>query len=731
MTDTAVPAEGWHIARGDHHELHVGCGDKAAYVAALRALVEDEVASRLAARDHTLWGPAAEEEAGKRLGWVGLSETSRSMISDIAELEVELREQEIYRVVLCGMGGSSLAPEVICQCDDVELVVLDSSDPDFVRAAIEDRLEETVVVVSSKSGGTVETDSQRRAFEKAFADAGIDATNRIVVVTDPGSPLEKSAREAGYRVFLADPEVGGRYSALTAFGLVPAGLAGALASVRETLSVDAAQAVLLGMYDEGDPDSAVRPDARGRIEVPRWRHAIVNYPHPLLELGLVVIDTPGLNAIGAEPELTLKLIPGADAVLFVLAADAGVTRSDIEVWREHISASHKSGRFVVLNKIDGLWDGLKDDVQLQLEIAQQVGSVAHALDLPNDRIYPVSAQKALVARVNRDPLLLKRSRMSDLEYALGRELVPQQREIAREHVSREFEALHSQVCATLGARRRAAVEQLFELGGLRGKNRSVMDHMAARIRRERDEFDRSLRQLQGLRAVLARHARTLGETVGGESLKRQLRQAREAMRNSSFSSGLRSGMNALIAAVHADFERASQLVDEAATLMSAMYRSFSAEHGLSLGNPALYSMRRFHAELERIDQLQRRQFGAITLATTSQQALMRRFFESVAVRLRELEETADREIQAWLRTVMSPIETQVREHQAQLKRRLDAVRRVLEANDSLESRIDEIERQRADVEQRIALAGEFALQVREMLGRVHTAIVPAPLQSAG
>ncbi|HEY0950452.1 glucose-6-phosphate isomerase [Nocardioides sp.] len=239
MTDTAVPAEGWHIARGDHHELHVGCGDKAAYVAALRALVEDKVASRLAARDHTLWGPAAEDEAGKRLGWVGLSESSRSMISDIAELEVELREQEIYRVVLCGMGGSSLAPEVICQCDEVELVVLDSSDPDFVRAAIEDRLEETAVVVSSKSGGTVETDSQRRAFEKAFADAGIDATNRIVVVTDPGSPLEKSAREAGYRVFLADPEVGGRYSALTAFGLVPAGLAGA--NVAELL--DQAEAI--------------------------------------------------------------------------------------------------------------------------------------------------------------------------------------------------------------------------------------------------------------------------------------------------------------------------------------------------------------------------------------------------------------------------------------------------------------------------------------------------------
>ena len=146
---------------------------------------------------------------------------------EIEALRDELRARGLTHVVLCGMGGSSLAPEVICEAMGVELTVLDSSDPDFVRDAIEDRLAETVVVVSSKSGGTVETDSQRRAFEKAFTDAGIDPAERIVVVTDPGSPLEKSAREAGYRVFTADPDVGGRYSALTAFGLVPSGLAGA------------------------------------------------------------------------------------------------------------------------------------------------------------------------------------------------------------------------------------------------------------------------------------------------------------------------------------------------------------------------------------------------------------------------------------------------------------------------------------------------------------------------
>ena len=191
------------------------------------ALVDDKFASRLAARDATLWGDEAEAEAAKRLAWVDLHSTSRPLVDEIDELRANLQGQGLNRIVLCGMGGSSLAPEVICAADGVDLVVLDSSDPDFVRAALEDHLDRTVVVVSSKSGGTVETDSQRRAFEKAFTDAGIDPKSRIVVVTDPGSPLDASATEAGYRVFRADPDVGGRYSALTAFGLVPSGLAGA------------------------------------------------------------------------------------------------------------------------------------------------------------------------------------------------------------------------------------------------------------------------------------------------------------------------------------------------------------------------------------------------------------------------------------------------------------------------------------------------------------------------
>ena len=214
-------------------------------------LVEDRFASRLFAQDATLWGEDAESEAAVRLSWVGLHRSSRPLVGEVSALRSELNDRGIDHVVLCGMGGSSLAPEVICATYGVELTVLDSSHPDQVRAVLGDLIERTVVVVSSKSGSTVETDSQRRAYQQAFADAGIDPATRIIIVTDPGSPLDQEARKDGYRVVNADPNVGGRYSALTAFGLVPCGLAGA--DIATLLAEADAVADLLADDDAGNP----------------------------------------------------------------------------------------------------------------------------------------------------------------------------------------------------------------------------------------------------------------------------------------------------------------------------------------------------------------------------------------------------------------------------------------------------------------------------------------------
>ncbi|WP_125099189.1 glucose-6-phosphate isomerase [Leucobacter chromiireducens] len=196
----------------------------ATYADTLAALIAERAASRLFARDTTLW--PVTSSAAYRLGWTDFERNALTAISAAEQIRAELDAQGIDRVVLCGMGGSSLAPEVIARWASTPLTVVDSTHPEFVAAALGADLSRTLVVISSKSGSTIETQSHRAAFTAAFTAAGLDPAQRIIVVTDPGSPIAAAARAAGQRVCFADPDVGGRFSALTAFGLVPTALAG-------------------------------------------------------------------------------------------------------------------------------------------------------------------------------------------------------------------------------------------------------------------------------------------------------------------------------------------------------------------------------------------------------------------------------------------------------------------------------------------------------------------------
>jgi glucose-6-phosphate isomerase len=272
-------------------------------------LVASQFASRLAAGDFTLWGKAAEAESAIRLGWVHATAVSRPLVDDIIALRDEFRARGLTRVVLCGMGGSSLAPEVITRTAGVELVVLDSTQPAQVARAVDTELETTVVVVSSKSGSTAETDSQKRAFDAAFTAAGIDPLTRIVIVTDPGSPLDVASRDAGYRVFNADPNVGGRYSALTAFGLVPSGLAG----VDIEALLDDADASLDALLTDSDSNPGVLLGTAMAGTTPRRdKIAILSTASSIVGIGdwieQLVAESTGKEGTGVLP---VVLEPGA------------------------------------------------------------------------------------------------------------------------------------------------------------------------------------------------------------------------------------------------------------------------------------------------------------------------------------------------------------------------------------------------------------------------------------
>ena len=288
-------------------------------------LVQDKVASRIGAQDPTVWGPDAESEAAIRLSWVSLPTSSRPLLAEIDALRAQLWSEGIDEVVLCGMGGSSLAPEVISRTYGVPLTILDSTNPHVVHRAVSGDLSRTVVVVSSKSGGTVETDSQRRVFLAAFEAAGIDPASRFVVVTDPGSDLEKLAAEQGYRkTFLADPHVGGRYSALTAFGLVPTGLAGVdiaelldeAEAVTDELRADRDDnpALLLAAALAADPgrDKAAIVDAgSGIVGFADWAEQLIAESTGKLGTGVLPVAVEDKTA----PEITAPAADGVAAAL--------------------------------------------------------------------------------------------------------------------------------------------------------------------------------------------------------------------------------------------------------------------------------------------------------------------------------------------------------------------------------------------------------------------------------
>jgi len=295
-------------------------------------LVDQLVASRITAADSTLWGPDAEPEASIRLGWTQAVSVSRALVADILELREQLAERGITRIVLCGMGGSSLAPEVITRTAGVPLVVLDSTDPSQVASALGEHLGQTAVVVSSKSGSTIETDSQKRSFEAAFRGADIDPTERIVIVTDPGSPLEQASLAAGYRVFTADPMVGGRYSALTAFGLVPSGLAGV--DLDALLDEAEAASLPLAVDSASNPGLMLGAAIAGTVPL-RDKLVIVADGTHIVGLGdwieQLVAESTGKNGRGILPVVVgpdaPELTSGASDVQVVrLVADARATR---------------------------------------------------------------------------------------------------------------------------------------------------------------------------------------------------------------------------------------------------------------------------------------------------------------------------------------------------------------------------------------------------------------------
>ncbi|HEY3048066.1 MAG TPA: dynamin family protein [Polaromonas sp.] len=475
----------------------------------------------------------------------------------------------------------------------------------------------------------------------------------------------------------------------------PKQLAQALEKVAEVRHVSKDEARALGFWHDSSPDDnpLVGPD--GLIEVPKWRHALINIAHPLLKQGLVILDTPGLNAIGAEPELTVSLIPQAHAVVFILAADTGVTKSDLSIWREHLitEGDATDARLVVLNKIDTLWDALSTPEQVQAQIDRQRATSAEILGLPESRVIPVSAQKGLVAKVTRDKSLLEASCLPALEQALGQGLMGQRQKILRTAVAGGIGELRVEAGRAMHIRQRDLAEQKIELRGLRGKNISVIKHMRTRIEQEQSEFDGSGAKIYAVRSVHLKLLREVFNLLSTPTLRAELAELTHALKQPGIKLGVKKAYGQTFSRLREGLQKSQIISGEIQSMLTASFRQLNAEFSFSLQAPKEPELTRYAHDLEQIERSHLQYLGVSNVLKLSQAEFSERLVRALATRLRMVYESALGEVELWNKSAASQLDAQLRERRRNFGRRLEAIERIQQAASGLDERIAEIDEQ--------------------------------------
>jgi hypothetical protein len=481
----------------------------------------------------------------------------------------------------------------------------------------------------------------------------------------------------------------------------PAQLASAFEKVAEVRHVTKEEAKALGFWHDDAPQENPLVNADGKVEVPRWRHALINIAHPLLKQGLVILDTPGLNAIGAEPELTVNLIPQAHAVVFILAADTGVTKSDLAIWREHLITEEDNidSRLVVLNKIDTMWDSLSTPVQVQAQIDRQRATSAEILGLPREQVIPVSAQKGLVAKVNNDKDLLRASQLPVLERALSQGVMGQRQKILRTAVSGGIAELRLEAGRAINIRRRDLAEQMLELRGLRGKNTSVIKHMRSRIEQEQGDFDVSGARIHAVRSVHLKLLRDVFNLLSTTTLRKEMAELTIALRQPGIKIGVKKAYSETFNRLRAGLRSAQATSAEIQTMLTGTFRQLNAEYGFSLQAPREPDLARYERDLDLVERSHNQYLGVGNTFRLAQPEFADRLVRALATRLRVVYESALGEVELWNKSAAAQLDAQLRERRRNFGRRIEAIERIQQAASGLDDRIAEIASQEAALEQ--------------------------------
>ncbi len=473
-----------------------------------------------------------------------------------------------------------------------------------------------------------------------------------------------------------------------------------------TKRVDRDIADKLGLWNEREAaeQGIVNPD---KVEIPCWRHALISFPHPLLKEGLSILDTPGLNALGTEPELTLSMLPSAQAIIFVLAADTGVTKSDLEMWHNHVCNNRggsKQGLAVVMNKIDAMWDDLADENGYDDSIRSQIKTSATTLKINENVIFPVSAKQALLAKVKADESLLEKSRLSALENYLANDILKQRKNILLGTIARDIGFLVNESSNLTSASFANAVAQLDEFKKIDFENADMTGKLMAETRDRQNLYMANVENFQASRRVFAVQAQMLIDSFAKEKIDDIIKTTKHDMAKSLTTYGMKQNIRKLFDELRDLLQDSVDITNETRRLVKAIHKKFKDEYGFKEIEPQLFSIKQYQIELEQIFD-EGEAFRSSAKTTMSEQSIViNKLYSTLITKARNILKQAHADATTWSNGVLTPLMHQIKDHKKQIEGRLQMLRKINESKDSiieniasLEAELEPLKRQREEL----------------------------------
>jgi hypothetical protein len=483
----------------------------------------------------------------------------------------------------------------------------------------------------------------------------------------------------------------------------------ALADTKRVYALDARMMGLIPMFDDG-----TGPSEDEVVEVPAWRYAMINYPHPLLTNGLSILDTPGLNALGLEPELTLSTVPNAHAVLFLLGIDTGVTKSDLEIWDRYVRPGLPA-KIAVLNKIDLMWDELKTEPEIKAGMQRMMDNTSQQLGLPPEKVFAVSAKEALVGRIKEDRAQIERSGIERLESYLASEIIPIKRQLLAKAVTSEIGSMMTASHKSVVGRYEQIQSQLKELADLQGKSRELVTKLWQKVNQEKEAYNAALSEYKVQRAAFNQKKNAVLDAFNPTRLDILCAKSLQAINDSWTTPGLTRGMRELIRLINDDFENVKSTGEDILTLMQEVYTTFRERFNFtSMEFPPLD----FEDPRAKLSVLihETEQFckDPVNIVMTEKRFMVRKFWRQLVEESRIIFNEARANTERWLTAVPLPLETQIRDHKTQLEARVASLQKINERGSSINEEVEKLNKQLVEVQRQITLISGLIRKVRDV-----------------